>query len=174
MDNLPRSRTPPRWTSAWRRPGSCGPAVGDTTDCSAAALVPAAPLAVIAATGGGANGVFVDGCHHVALADCQYSTCGEDGASCCHVSPHAELEFNQVTWSLATCSPSRASVQGLVLAVEELKTKLGSDSLVIGNGLQNYDFNAGNGNPTYDMFVDAVDGFCMEHVMAFEGVLIYL
>ena len=103
MDNLPRSRTPPRWTSAWRRPGSCGPAVGDITDCSAAALVPAAPLAVIAATGGGANGVFVDGCHHVALANCQYSTCGEDGASCCHVSPHAELEFNQVTWSLATC-----------------------------------------------------------------------
>ena len=109
MDNLPRSRTPPRWTSAWRRPGSCGPAVGDITDCSAAALVPAAPLAVIAATGGGANGVFVDGCHHVALADCQYSTCGEDGASCCHVSPHAELEFNQVTWSLATCSPTVTS-----------------------------------------------------------------
>ena len=67
----------------------------------------------------------------------------------------------------------RHRVQGLVLAVEELKTKLGSENLVIGNGLQNYDFNAGNGNPTYDMFVDAVDGFCMEHVMAFEGDSIY-
>ena len=44
-------------------------------------------------------------------------------------------------------------------------------NIVIGNGLQNYDFNAGHGNPTYDLFVDKLDGFCMEHLMAFEGTL---
>ena len=41
---------------------------------------------------------------------------------------------------------------------------------MIGNGLVNYDFNAGNGNPDYDFYVDKLDGFCMEHVMAFEDV----
>ena len=39
---------------------------------------------------------------------------------------------------------------------------------MIGNGLMNYDFNAGNGNPSYDLFIDKLDGFCMEHLMAFE------
>ena len=29
---------------------------------------------------------------------------------------------------------------------------------MIGNGLMNYDFNAGNGNPAFDMFVDKLDG----------------
>ena len=41
---------------------------------------------------------------------------------------------------------------------------------MIGNGLQNYDFNAGNGNPTYDDYKDLVDGFCMEHLMGFEVI----
>ena len=31
-------------------------------------------------------------------------------------------------------------------------------NLMIGNGLMNYDFNAGNGNPAYDLFVDKLDG----------------
>ena len=26
------------------------------------------------------------------------------------------------------------------------------------------------GNPSLDFYLDIVDGFCMEHVMAFEGV----
>ena len=42
---------------------------------------------------------------------------------------------------------------------------------MIGNGLQNYDFNAGDGNPTFDMFVEILDGFCMEHFMAFEAAI---
>ena len=29
---------------------------------------------------------------------------------------------------------------------------------MIGNGLMNYDFNAGNGNPAFDLFVDKLDG----------------
>ena len=40
---------------------------------------------------------------------------------------------------------------------------------MIGNGLQNYDFLNGDGNPSFDLFVDKLDGFCMEHMMAFEG-----
>ena len=44
-------------------------------------------------------------------------------------------------------------------------------NIVIGNGLFNYDFNAGNGNPSYDRFVDKLDGFCMEHLMAFEATM---
>ena len=43
---------------------------------------------------------------------------------------------------------------------------------MIGNGLMNYDFNAGNGNPVYDDFRDFVDGFCMEHTMGFEVMMI--
>ena len=35
----------------------------------------------------------------------------------------------------------------------------------------NYDFNAGNGNPNYDMFVEMLDGFCMEHMMVFEAAI---
>ena len=60
--------------------------------------------------------------------------------------------------------------EGMVQALAELKERLSPSDLVIGNGLQNYDFNAGDGNPTFDLFVDVVDGFCMEHVTAFEGV----
>ena len=48
---------------------------------------------------------------------------------------------------------------------------LSSEYLVIGNGLQNYEFNAGDGNPRYDLFVEVLDGFTMEHMMAFEGAV---
>ena len=41
---------------------------------------------------------------------------------------------------------------------------------MIGNGIFNYDFNGGHGNPDYDLFVDILDGFCMEHLMSFESV----
>ena len=41
---------------------------------------------------------------------------------------------------------------------------------MIGNGIFNYDFNGGHGNPDYDLFVDMLDGFCMEHLMSFESV----
>lgn len=34
-------------------------------------------------------------------------------------------------------------------------------NLMIGNGLMNYDFNAGNGNPAYDLFVDKLDGLLL-------------
>ena len=64
-------------------------------------------------------------------------------------------------------------MQGLVAAVGNLHTNLHSldpKYILIGNGLQNYEFNAGEGNPRYDLFLDVVDGFSMEHMMAFEGV----
>ena len=84
----------------------------------------------------------MDGTQELHLANCGIETCGEDGRSCC--------EFSQ-----------------------ELQSKVHSLDpvyFVIGNGLQNYEFNAGDGNPRYDLFVDVVDGFSMEHMMAFEGV----
>ena len=58
-------------------------------------------------------------------------------------------------------------------AVGNLHSKLHSlnpEYILIGNGLQNYEFNAGDGNPRFDLFVDVLDGFSMEHMMAFEGV----
>ena len=58
--------------------------------------------------------------------------------------------------------------QAMVQSVNELRAKLPQDNIIVGNGLKNYDFNAGLGNPSYDLFVDAVDGFSMEHMMAFE------
>ena len=70
--------------------------------------------------------------------------------------------------------------QGILLAVGSMKDQiheLASDHILIGNGLINYDFNAGNGNPLYEDFVDLLDGFCMEHVMGFEvsiNLLIYM
>ena len=36
---------------------------------------------------------------------------------------------------------------------------------MIGNGLMNYDFNAGNGNPAYDLFVDKLDGFTIGFIV---------
>ena len=59
-----------------------------------------------------------------------------------------------------------AAVGDLYMKVHSLN----SEFLVVGNGLQNYEFNAGEGNPRYDLFVDVVDGFSMEHMMSFEGV----
>ena len=67
--------------------------------------------------------------------------------------------------------------QGILLAVQSMKDQiheLNPDHILIGNGLMNYDFNAGNGNPTYEEFVDLLDGFCMEHVMGFEVSVILL
>ena len=99
----------------------------------------------------------MDGTHELHLADCGIKTCGEDGRSCCEFSSQDEEEFTQ----------------GLVSAVGILHTKLHNlnpDYILIGNGLQNYEFNAGDGNPRFDLFVDVLDGFSMEHMMAFEGV----
>ena len=57
--------------------------------------------------------------------------------------------------------------QALITLREETH-RLDPGNVMIGNGLMNYDFNAGHGNPTYDDYKDTVDGFCMEHVMGFE------
>ena len=81
--------------------------------------------------------------------------CGEDRSSPCEFSAESEEAFNQ----------------GILLAVQALKDQiheLDPENILIGNGLMNYDFNAGKGNPTYDAFVDLADGFCMEHVLGFE------
>ena len=56
-----------------------------------------------------------------------------------------------------------------MLAIGELKKKLKVSDILIGNGLHNYNFIKGQGNPTYDFLVDALDGFVMEHVMSFEA-----
>ena len=58
-----------------------------------------------------------------------------------------------------------------MLAIGELKKKLKVSDIIIGNGLHNYNFIRGRGNPKYDFLVDALDGFCMEHVMSFEGAI---
>ena len=87
------------------------------------------------------------------LANCAFNTCGENGDSCCHYTEDRERIFNEK----------------MVQAIQELREELSPTDIVIGNGLQNYDFNHGDGNPTYDLFVNALDGFCMEHVMSFEG-----
>ena len=108
-------------------------------------------------TNGGANGIFIDGTHEQSFQNCHFKTCGQDQTSCCIFSEDSEKAINEAT----------------VLAVSELRKEihdLNEDNLVVGNGLQNYDFNAGRGNPSFDLYVDHVDGFCMEHVMAFEGV----
>ena len=82
-------------------------------------------------------------------------TCGVDEQSCCEFTVEDEADYNS----------------GLVTAVAELRAankELSMENILIGNGLMNYDFNSGNGNPNYDQYVDSVDGFCMEHVMGFE------
>ena len=56
-----------------------------------------------------------------------------------------------------------------MLAIGELKKKLKVSDILIGNGLHNYNFKEGKGNPTYDYLVDALDGFTMEHVMSYEA-----
>ena len=55
-----------------------------------------------------------------------------------------------------------------MLQLKQANKELNPDNIMIGNGLMNYDFNAGNGNPVYDDYRDFVDGFCMEHTMGFE------
>ena len=109
-------------------------------------------------TNGGANGVFLDGTDRKSLQNCRLKTCGEDKKSCSVFSQESEDSFHQ----------------GLLLAVASMRDQLhaiDSDYILIGNGLMNYDFNAGNGNPVYEDFVDILDGFCFEHVMAFEVIL---
>ena len=59
----------------------------------------------------------------------------------------------------------------LLLALFYLSYNFNCSNLVIGNGLMNYDFNAGNGTPNYDLFVEMLDGFCMEHMMVFEAAI---
>ena len=59
------------------------------------------------------------------------------------------------------------AIQALLQLKQENK-EINPENFMIGNGLMNYDFNAGNGNPVYDDYKDVVDGFCMEHVMGFE------
>merc|ERR1711915_61067 len=108
-------------------------------------------------TNGGANGVFLDGVGRKAMTNCRFKTCGEDQASCCEFSAEAEDAFNE-------------GILQAVAAMRDRIHELNEDNIFIGNGLMNYDFNAGNGNPTYETFVDLLDGFCMEHVMGFEGV----
>jgi len=110
----------------------------------------------VTASNGGAGGVFLDGTGWKTLTNCHHKTCGPDQDSCCEISESVEEEFNI----------------GLGEAVTELGHAihdLDPSNLMIGNGLMNYDFNAGNGNPAYDLFVDKLDGFCMEHLMAFEA-----
>ena len=55
-----------------------------------------------------------------------------------------------------------------MLQLKQENKEINPENIMIGNGLMNYDFNAGNGNPVYDDYKDLVDGFCMEHVMGFE------
>ena len=108
--------------------------------------------AVIRATQGQGSGVFIDGLHKIVLSNCHYKTCGPHEDQCCEMTEQDEMDFNNA----------------MVQSVTELRAKLPQDNIILGNGLQNYDFNAGLGTPTYDLFVDAVDGFSMEHMMAFE------
>ena len=106
-------------------------------------------------TNGGSNGVFIDGTGYKTLLNCHYRTCGADQSQCCVFSEQADSEYNE----------------GLKLTLLQLKQEnkmISPDNIMIGNGLMNYDFNAGNGNPVYDDYRDLVDGFCMEHVMGFE------
>eukprot|EP00091_Calanus_sinicus_P008750 TRINITY_DN2094_c0_g1_i8.p1 TRINITY_DN2094_c0_g1~~TRINITY_DN2094_c0_g1_i8.p1 ORF type:complete len:356 (+),score=84.34 TRINITY_DN2094_c0_g1_i8:366-1433(+) len=105
-------------------------------------------------TNGGANGIYLDQIDNWNIRGLK--ACGEDHLTQCEFSAESEEAFNQ----------------GIILAVQSLNDKiheLDSENILIGNGLFNYDFNAGNGNPSYDDFADHVDGMCMEHVMAFEG-----
>ena len=91
------------------------------------------------------------------LQNCHFKTRGEDGTSCCVFSQDSENSFNE------------AKVQA-VSSLRDGIHSLDPGFIVVGNGLTNYDFNASNGNPSYDLYVDQLDGFCMEHVMAFEDV----
>ena len=99
--------------------------------------------------------MFIDGTGYKTLLNCHYRTCGADQSQCCVFSEQADSEYNE----------------GLKLTLLQLKQEnkmISPDNIMIGNGLMNYDFNAGNGNPVYDDYRDLVDGFCMEHVMGFE------
>ena len=47
------------------------------------------------ATGGQANGVFIDGTKYRPLVNCHYKTCGEDQDQCCVFSDSADLDYNE-------------------------------------------------------------------------------
>ena len=55
-----------------------------------------------------------------------------------------------------------------LLQLKQQNKDIHPKNIMIGNGLMNYDFNAGNGNPVFDDYRHLVDGFCMEHTMGFE------
>ena len=55
-----------------------------------------------------------------------------------------------------------------LLQLKQQNKDIDPQNIMIGNGLMNYDFNAGNGNPVFDDYRHLVDGFCMEHTMGFE------
>ena len=52
---------------------------------------------VILASGGAADGVFIDGLHKIHLANCHYNTCGADHDQCCDMSQQDEDDFNHVS-----------------------------------------------------------------------------
>ena len=55
-----------------------------------------------------------------------------------------------------------------LLQLKQQNKDIDPHNIMIGNGLMNYDFNAGNGNPVFEDYRHLVDGFCMEHTMGFE------
>ena len=55
-----------------------------------------------------------------------------------------------------------------LLQLKQQNKDIDPQNIMIGNGLMNYDFNAGNGNPVFEDYRHLVDGFCMEHTMGFE------
>ena len=104
-------------------------------------------------SGGAANGAFLDGLNIDHLSSCRYRTCGEGGDQCCIFSLQSEEEYN------------KAKSDAVSILTQEMHA-LDQGYLVIGNA----DFSAAIGNTVLDLYWDKVDGFCMEHVMAFEGV----
>merc|ERR1711964_77590 len=96
--------------------------------------------------GGGAHGVFLDGIHLEHLASCRHKTCGEEGDSCCVFSSQSEEEYNQA---------KGGAVSDLTKEIHDID----QEYVVIGNGLQNYDFNAGNGNPVLIFITTSWTGF---------------
>merc|ERR1719348_626458 len=124
---------------------------------AAADLWVAEALNQVALTGGGSQGVFLDGLRRSDLSKCIHRTCGEDGASCCQFTLEDEEAYHEARGA----------------ATAELTRQLhllDPSYVLIGNGIMEYDFNAGQGNPTLDFYLDKIDGYCMEHVMAFEEV----
>jgi len=121
-----------------------------------------AALDPVKRAGGRVEGIYLDGLRRSELTKGhRFPFCGEDGESNCIFSEMEEEEFQE----------------GRGKAVELLRQKLhslNSEYSLIGNGISNHDLNSPRavmkGNPSLDFYLDKVDGFCMEHVMAFEDV----